>query len=426
MLRSLRITLVLLGVLAWLATSMVAAQTYDPATRTVTVAPSGADDTLALRTAFDVCQAVGPGCTVQLTAGVFRTLQIEVWGFDGTFAGAGVDATVVETLAPLTISPPDLDVTQRFAEREGGPVLLTFRDPHMRLRDMTVRNSAATATVGWRFGGRRVSALWGLVLLEGTSIRVDVERIAVEAAPGSFEGLSVLHAMWVSGLEEFPGGPVAPMAGNVSIRDSRIRGAFAGVLVSNAEGLTVAIRDSEIDGQEEAVWLGSVGSSMVDVRGNDLTGRGAAVVGMDYRPQGRVAGGPTTLVLTGNVLRAVGGDRRARAFTIIDAAPTASQFALVANNTIELAGGAAVGGAGERLIVRDNRITGRAEHGIVVGGGPAAAFATGWVVVGNDMSELVTSREPIAILPLARGTLVVCELPTEVLDTGVGSIFACD
>jgi hypothetical protein len=305
-------------------------------------------------------------------------------------------------------------------------VLLTFRDPHMRLRDMTVRNSAATATVGWRFGGRRVSALWGLVLLEGTSIRVDVERIAVEAAPGSFEGLSVLHAMWVSGLEEFPGGPVAPMTGNVSIRDSRIRGAYAGVLVSNAEGLTVAIRDSEIDGQEEAVWLGSVGSSMVEVRGNDLTARGAAVVGMGYRPQGRVAGGPTTLVLTDNVLRAVGGDRRARAFVLNDAAPIASQFALVANNTFELTGGAAVGGAGEGLIVRDNRITGRAEHGIVVGGGPAAAFATGWVVVGNDMSELVTSREPIAILPLARGTMVVCGSPTEVLDTGVGSILACD
>ncbi len=76
--------------------------------------------------------------------------------------------------------------------------------------------------------------------------------------------------------------------------------------------------------------------------------------------------------------------------------------------------------------MRDNRTTGRAEHGIVVGGGPAAAFATGWVVVGNDLSELVTAREPIAIMPLARGAMVVYGFPTVVIDTGAGSSVDCD
>jgi len=49
-----RITLVLFGFLACLAASTAAAQSFDAATRTVTVAPSGVDDTRALRTAFDV------------------------------------------------------------------------------------------------------------------------------------------------------------------------------------------------------------------------------------------------------------------------------------------------------------------------------------------------------------------------------------
>jgi len=399
------------------------AQTYDAATRTVTVAPSGGDDTLALRTAFDVCQAVGPGCTVQLTAGVFRTQQVEVRGFEGTFAGAGMEETVIETLAPLVISPADLDVTQRFADREGGPVLLTFRDPSMHLRDLTVRNGLATPTTGWRFGLDRVRALWSLLLLEGTSLRVDVEHVAIEAVPGAPGRFSVLNGLWIRGLEDVPGRPIRAMTGTVTIRDSRIHGPEGGLFVSYAEATTVVLRDSVIVA-DEAVGLINLGTSLVEVRGNDLASGGPAVVLMLHH-RGEPSGA-STLVLTDNVLRSTQQDARGRAFLLVDEGQSPSQFALVARNTFELAGGAAVGGAGEGLVVRDNRITGRAEHGILVGGGPPGATASGWLVAGNDLSELAATRAPIAILSVARSAVVTCDVPTVVTDAGRDSLVACD
>jgi hypothetical protein len=95
-----------------------------------------------------------------------------------------MDVTVVETLAPLPISPPEFDVFQGFADPAAGPVLLSFRDARMNLRDLTLRNGAEAPTMGWRFGRDRLQVLWGLLVLEGTSMWVDVERVAVEAVPG--------------------------------------------------------------------------------------------------------------------------------------------------------------------------------------------------------------------------------------------------
>ena len=403
------------------------AQSFDAATRTVTVAPSGVDDTAALRAAFDICQAVGPGCAMQLTAGLFRTRQLEVWGFQGTFAGAGMDATIVETLAPLPISPPEFDVFQGFADPAGGPVWLSFRDARMHLRDLTLRNAAEAPTMGWRFGRDRIQALWGLLVLEGTSMWVDVERVAVEAVPDDRGGFSVENGVWIRGLEEVPGGPIVPMTGTVTIRDSRIHGPESGLFVTNVEGTTVVLRDSVIEGWE-AVGLRNVGTSLIEVGGNDLMSDGPAVVTMIHVSggPGNVPSGPSTLVLADNALRARHQDPRARAFLLIDQGRTASQFALVARNTFELAGGAAVGGAGEGLVVRDNRVTGRAGNGILVGGGPPGALASGWLVVGNDFSELVTTRAAIAILPVARGAVVVCDSPVMVDDLGRDSLVACD
>jgi hypothetical protein len=222
------------------------AQTYDASTRTVTVAPSGVDDTRALRTAFDVCQAVGPGCTVQLEAGTFRTQQIEVWGFHGTFAGAGMDVTVVETLAPLPISPPDHDIARSFPDPEGGPVLMAFRNAHMKMRDLTLRNDAPEPTTGWRFNDFPIPAIAVMLVLEGDDLRVDVERIAVESAPGVFDGLSALNGIWIQGIKESPEAPILETVGSVTIRNSRVDGPAGGVVVENVEGITVVVRDSQI------------------------------------------------------------------------------------------------------------------------------------------------------------------------------------
>ena len=59
------------------------------AATTITVTPSGGDDTAAIQAAFDAAVQAGPGSTVQLTAGHFYTNDILVQNFRGYFKGAG-------------------------------------------------------------------------------------------------------------------------------------------------------------------------------------------------------------------------------------------------------------------------------------------------------------------------------------------------
>jgi hypothetical protein len=96
------------GPMAW---PIASAQTVDAWTRSVTLHPVGGDDTVRLQTAFDLCVALGPGCTVRLAAGTFYVGAIVSRGFDGIIAGAGQDVSVLEPLAALEGRPEDAVVT---------------------------------------------------------------------------------------------------------------------------------------------------------------------------------------------------------------------------------------------------------------------------------------------------------------------------
>ena len=63
------------------------------AATTITVTPSGGDDTAQIQKAFDKAVEAGPGSTVRLTAGHFYTNNILVQNFSGCFKGAGEGET---------------------------------------------------------------------------------------------------------------------------------------------------------------------------------------------------------------------------------------------------------------------------------------------------------------------------------------------
>ncbi|MFX0076531.1 MAG: right-handed parallel beta-helix repeat-containing protein [Candidatus Hermodarchaeota archaeon] len=67
------------------------------ANETITVSPSGGDDTANLQAAFDAAIAAGPGSTVQLTEGQFYSNEVFIYNFYGTFKGMGKD-TVIDVL----------------------------------------------------------------------------------------------------------------------------------------------------------------------------------------------------------------------------------------------------------------------------------------------------------------------------------------
>jgi hypothetical protein len=418
-----RFGLVLSGVLVWYAVSTASAQTFDAATRTVTVAPSGVDDTLALRTAFDVCQAVGPGCTVQLTAGTFFTRQHERVGFQGTFAGAGMHATEIRPLTPLPIRPARVDVATSWPEPGFGSVLFTFDASDVVVRDLSFFNDDPAPSEPWRFAGGEIRALAVFLVFQGPQSRVDVQRVGIESGPGVFFGFSVINGIYLHpGIDRGADAGLAvrtPFSGMASVRDSRIRGPIAGIAIENVEDATVVVRDNEIEGIE-AVEIVEVGNSVIDVRGNLLVGVGedpgvvTVTAGRYKTPEG-----PTTVLLSDNTIRLT--TRRDDVFGVIlrDQTRPATQRVVIERNTFELDGGAAaIGGNAEGVVARDNVIRGRAAYGIRVG----TSVTQPWLVLGNDFSAFDAARQALLVTSSARGAVVVCGAGNTFRDDGRGTV----
>lgn len=109
-----------------------------------TVSPNGTDDTANIQKAFDLAKAAGPGSTVRLTAGNFRTRFIEVTDFDGTFKGAGQGVTVIDTFA-------DQDCQSR-VDRDQWPSLFQFTRGYPRISDLSFHITPAAPCLPYPIG----------------------------------------------------------------------------------------------------------------------------------------------------------------------------------------------------------------------------------------------------------------------------------
>jgi len=399
------------------------AQSFDARTRTVSVAPSGSDDTLAIATAFEICLEVGPGCTVQLEAGRYNTRQQYVAGFQGTLTGAGMAVTLIEPITPYRVSPARVDVSVRAPDPGGAPVMFTFRDADVTVRDLGFSVSDPAPSEPWFFGDLEIRALAVVLSFEGEHANVELERVGIDAGPGVTFGASVFNGVFV-----LPGPAHSDdsMAANVRVAESRIRGPLSGIAFGDLEASSVVIRGNVIEGGM-AVELANIGSSLVEVVGNDLSGGDPAVIGLVVA-EGRRLAGPTTLLLSGNSVRVRGGDRSSGLF-LEDLGNPAHQRAIVIDNRFELDGSlAAVAGDADGAVVRDNVVSGTAVSGIRVGGKSPASFdsvAKPWLVVGNDLSGLEpsgVSGVAIRVTHRSRNSVVVCGGPTSVRDAGTGTV----
>lgn len=404
------------------------AQSFDAQTRTVSVEPSGTDDTLAIATAFDLCLAAGAGCTVQLSEGTFFTRQQDVFGFQGTFAGAGMEATVIEPITPYRVSPERVDVSSRPPDPGGAPVMFTFRDADVTVRDMGVVVREPAPSEPWYFGDTEMRALAVVLSFEGEHARVDLERFAIEAGPGVTFGATVLNGVYVL---PGPSGGDVPMVARMHVRESRISGPLWGIALGDLEASIVSVRDSQVEAGT-AIEVVNVSTSLIEVRGNELAGGEPGVVAQVVS-QGRSLSGPTTLVMTENTVR-VGPGNQSVGVLLGDEGTPPSQHALVSGNRFELEGSlAAVHGLADAAVVRDNVITGTAVSGIRVGGNSpysGGVVARPWLVVDNDVSAWEASYiGSIAILVTnnSRRGVVACAGSTPVRDGGALTVLiGCD
>jgi hypothetical protein len=421
--------------LALALATFASAQTYDASTRTVTVAPSGGDDTVAIRTAFDVCAAVGPGCTVRLTEGTFFTRQHVVHGFDGRLVGAGADRTIVEPRTPLRVGDAPNVLAHPPTDAEPWPVLFFFADARMTLSDLTFRVPDGAVTTPWSIFGGGAVALLTLVSINGTDVRVDLERVAMETGTLPNGRVNVINGVYIEGVWPGPSGGFGdrpPISGTVAVRDSRVLGPDGGVAIENADGLSVVIENNVLDGVL-SVFVQDVANGVIAVRGNDIATVDTGVfvsAGGFYTP----AAAGRVLVLD-NTIRVGEG---ATGVGIDDIGDTPTLQALVVGNVFELADAtAAVGGSAHGAIVRANAFRGRATSGVRVGPAPrpetaaadpadAPAASVGWWIGGNDAADFAATAATVWLTEFAEDTVVVCAPGSTVRDEGRGTLAACD
>jgi hypothetical protein len=210
-----------------IAASVTAAAT------TITVPPSGGDDTDALQGAFDAAVAAGPGSVVQLEAGTYCvTSPIIVRSFDGYWRGAGRDETIVQTCqdpfpvpVPVIIDPaypadPPFTVVTPFffAEVDGRP------PTNLHVADLTIQLTGVTNDY-YRHGVPGVTNIFRAALqVQGmrpsvvdwviSEAALTLKDMAIQGSPvgiifGAPLAANSIAGVWISGgteqFSQFPG-----------------------------------------------------------------------------------------------------------------------------------------------------------------------------------------------------------------------------
>jgi hypothetical protein len=201
--------------------------------------PNGVDDTASLQAALNFCVGKGPNCVVQLSAGTYLTKQLVTYNFQGTFRGAGENATTIQAL-------PGLSVVQRDFAYDGEcmpntttclwPSLIIFVDGQIRVSDLSIRIAAlnGTATTGWTIFGLPVSTLLDAMRFMGQNpTDVTVDRVNIQGQPddspnsiwvqfGSSYGFNVLNGIHYAG--ELPRSTTPAdyyfLSGSLTVRNS--------------------------------------------------------------------------------------------------------------------------------------------------------------------------------------------------------------
>lgn len=422
-------SLLVLGPLALivflLASAPVVAQRVDAQTRTIAVEPSGGDDTAAVQAALDACLLFGPGCTVQLSEGTFRTQQLLTHGFHGTFRGAGQEVTVLEPFERFTVSSDEVAIGRPPSSDNPWPFHVTFVGGDVTVSDLTFRMTEAEPAHPWTLFGMEFTVMASSLVITGERADAVLERITVQGAEGGFEGYNIINGIYIEGLlPDAEGNPTRPLRGTFAVRDSAFRQVAWGSPLFNL-----------IDSQ--AVILGNTYEDLM--------------VGMDMQD---LIG--STVEIRDNVMRDVGGG-----VEVIQgswAVPSASSTVLIQRNDIAGPSSFGIGLSGAedadtlRAIVRDNvfelqgdatgvvsrHTVGAIVHENVMRGSARAAVAIGvaeedgppppvrgWLIASNDVSELDVSEAQVMLGPGSQDSTVVCAGPGEVTDLGERNRVAC-
>jgi hypothetical protein len=207
--------------------------------RTITVLPTGVDDTANIQCAFDSAVAAGVGA-VQLERGTYHTRQIVVNNFKGTFTGAGAQQSILTNLPNLSVAPGNF-YYQAPSTTNPWPDLFTFVGGDFLVSDMGMRITGTAPTTGWSiFGSPTIYALANGIAVLGTTANAVFSRVDVEGqyAPNPFYNYNLFNGINFEGLT---GQVSPPLSGSFVVQNSTFRLVGSAVAVGNVVDASVLI-----------------------------------------------------------------------------------------------------------------------------------------------------------------------------------------
>lgn len=189
---------------------------------TITVIPTGSDDTPNIQCAIDGTQSGG---VVQLEAGVYRTAQIMASNFRGALRGRGATQTIVQNLPNLVVTVEDL-FTQRPDAAHTWPALFAFWDGDVVLSDLTIKIvgdcKPECPTTGWSIYGLNPHEMALAVVMLGHTANIQVSDVVIDAQRTAPEatvlGTNLLNGIFVEAA--FGGNPDA-LTGSFTVTRSK-------------------------------------------------------------------------------------------------------------------------------------------------------------------------------------------------------------
>jgi parallel beta-helix repeat protein len=165
-----------------------------------------------------------------LVKGTYYTTQIAVFGFMGSFVGAGQGLTVIQALPNLPSPTVDPFWAALPGPQNPWPALFTFENGSYRISGMTLTEPYMNAvSPGWNAtipGGLATETnLFAAIELTGQQAFAAVDHVTVLGASGDFVGTNMFAAIMFEGSSlprgwTDPNSDVIPLTGTLSVTDS--------------------------------------------------------------------------------------------------------------------------------------------------------------------------------------------------------------
>jgi parallel beta-helix repeat protein len=380
--------------------------------------PSGGDDTALVQSALDQCIAHGPGCTVQLAAGTYKSKQLLAENFHGTFKGMGMDITTIQALTLLG-NPNPSAFNDLPSASNPYPNLITFLEGDITVTDMTLKALEINAVAGWRFHESDVEPLtymWAILDFLGQSamppMNVVVTRVATEGIYD--ESQPAFHHYSASAGIQFEAYPTietptpGQLPGTFLVSACRMMNTGQGVAAALLHKARVTVGGSPSEGNlikncEVGLFPVDLDASTLDYSHNDVTVVGplyAAGIGAFQVAYSSVET-PSSFTIQHNQFKVKGS--YGQGVWIVDYGPPSGlgkkgDF-IVSNNTITIepsANGPAYAGIQTDFsvgtVISNNRIVGSGLFGISIEGD------TQCMVKGNNVNGVTAEVASIGLL----------------------------